>query len=186
VSDDRPFASIDAVPRHALCVPQPWAWAICNAGLPLDNRDWPACHFRGPFLVHASKPRRDLTFFAKGIAAVADALGLSLDPLDARLARAAIPRLGTQNGHRLWDPGPEIAFGSIIGVASVAGVVHPDGAVLVGRRARALSEAERRAWSGGFALLLERARRLEPIECPSGLSFFRVPDPVRGALAVSR
>lgn len=43
----------------ALSIRQPWCWAILNAGKNIENRDWkrwnPALHFRGPFLIHASK-----------------------------------------------------------------------------------------------------------------------------------
>jgi hypothetical protein len=38
----------------ALSIRQPWAWMIVNGWKDIENRDWPT-HFRGRFLVHASK-----------------------------------------------------------------------------------------------------------------------------------
>lgn len=40
---------------RALSIRQPWAWAILHAGKRVENRDWSACHYRGPVLLHASK-----------------------------------------------------------------------------------------------------------------------------------
>lgn len=37
-----------------LSIQQPWAWAICNAGKDIENRNWPT-NFRGKFLVHTGK-----------------------------------------------------------------------------------------------------------------------------------
>ncbi len=44
----------DDLPRYALSIRQPWAWAIINAGKDIENRDWPT-RFRGPVCIHASK-----------------------------------------------------------------------------------------------------------------------------------
>ncbi len=38
----------------ALSIRQPWAWLILNAGKDIENRTWQT-HFRGRFLIHASK-----------------------------------------------------------------------------------------------------------------------------------
>lgn len=38
----------------ALCIRQPWAWAIIYGGKDIENRTWKT-GFRGRFLVHASK-----------------------------------------------------------------------------------------------------------------------------------
>jgi hypothetical protein len=38
----------------AISIKQPWAWAICNAGKDVENRDWHT-NYRGPVLIHASK-----------------------------------------------------------------------------------------------------------------------------------
>lgn len=42
------------LPRFALSIRQPWAWAIINAGKDVENRDWPT-RFRGPVCIHAAK-----------------------------------------------------------------------------------------------------------------------------------
>jgi hypothetical protein len=38
----------------ALSIKQPWAWAICNAGKDIENRNWHT-HYRGSVLIHAGK-----------------------------------------------------------------------------------------------------------------------------------
>lgn len=38
----------------ALSLTQPWAHAVVHLGKRVENRDWPGCSFRGPFLIHAS------------------------------------------------------------------------------------------------------------------------------------
>lgn len=46
------------LPRMALSIRQPWAWAIVHVGKPVENRDWqasnPALKFRGRVCIHAS------------------------------------------------------------------------------------------------------------------------------------
>ena len=41
------------LPRLALSIRQPWAWAIANDGKPVENRDW-LTNVRGPICIHAS------------------------------------------------------------------------------------------------------------------------------------
>lgn len=47
------------IPRLALSVRQPWAWAIIYAGKDIENRDWrqpnPGLAFRGLVAIHAGK-----------------------------------------------------------------------------------------------------------------------------------
>ncbi len=39
----------------ALSIKQPFAWAVCHAGMRIVNRDWPVTTiYRGPILIHAS------------------------------------------------------------------------------------------------------------------------------------
>ena len=49
---------MDGLPRLALSVRQPWAWAIIYAGKDIENRDWrapnPGLKFRGRVAIHAS------------------------------------------------------------------------------------------------------------------------------------
>lgn len=42
------------LPRKAISIRQPWAWAIVHAGKDIENRDWPT-KFRGPVCIHAAK-----------------------------------------------------------------------------------------------------------------------------------
>jgi hypothetical protein len=42
------------LPRMALSIRQPWAWAIFNAGKDIENRTW-RTDFRGQICIHASK-----------------------------------------------------------------------------------------------------------------------------------
>ena len=47
------------LPKLALSVRQPWAWAIIAAGKDIENRTWnkgnPGLKFRGPVCIHAAK-----------------------------------------------------------------------------------------------------------------------------------
>lgn len=42
------------LPKLALSIRQPWAWAIISAGKDIENREWPT-RFRGPVAIHAAK-----------------------------------------------------------------------------------------------------------------------------------
>lgn len=42
------------LPKMALSIRQPWAWAIINAGKDIENRNWRTA-FRGPVCIHAAK-----------------------------------------------------------------------------------------------------------------------------------
>lgn len=42
------------LPRLALSIRQPWAWAIVHAGKDIENRNWPT-KYRGPICIHAAK-----------------------------------------------------------------------------------------------------------------------------------
>lgn len=47
------------LPRLALSIRQPWAWAIIHAGKDIENRSWsrssPALAFRGEICIHAAQ-----------------------------------------------------------------------------------------------------------------------------------
>ena len=45
---------MDGLPKFAISIRQPWAWAIINAGKDIENRDW-STKFRGRFCIHAAK-----------------------------------------------------------------------------------------------------------------------------------
>lgn len=42
------------LPKLALSIRQPWAWAILHAGKPVENRSW-STNIRGPICIHAAK-----------------------------------------------------------------------------------------------------------------------------------
>lgn len=89
------------LPRLALSIRQPWAWAIIFAGKDIENRSWchpnPALNFRGEFAVHAAK-------------------GMTRDEYED--ARDFMERFG------VFVPAPhELKRGGIIGVASVTDIV---------------------------------------------------------------
>ncbi|WP_026986538.1 ASCH domain-containing protein [Fodinicurvata fenggangensis] len=42
------------LPKLALSIRQPWAWAILHAGKDIENRDW-RTRYRGPVCIHAAK-----------------------------------------------------------------------------------------------------------------------------------
>ncbi len=46
------------LPRLAISIRQPWAWAIIHAGKDIENRSWPT-KFRGPVCIHAAKGMTD-------------------------------------------------------------------------------------------------------------------------------
>ncbi len=60
----------DALPKVALSIRQPWAYAITHGGKDIENRSW-RTHRRGPILIHASNGLtqveiRDFTDFVRG------------------------------------------------------------------------------------------------------------------------
>ena len=85
------------LPRLALSVRQPWAWAIISAGKDIENRDWPA-RFRGPVCIHAAKGGTSADFNAAA----------------------------TLIGWEKMQPGPSLRDyqrGGIVGVAEIVGCV---------------------------------------------------------------
>ena len=54
-----PISSPLSLPKVALSVRQPWAWAIIHAEKDVENRDWspdnPGCRFGGAVAIHASQ-----------------------------------------------------------------------------------------------------------------------------------
>jgi hypothetical protein len=54
-----PISSPLSLPKVALSVRQPWAWALIHAAKDVENRDWgseyPASGFRGAVAIHASQ-----------------------------------------------------------------------------------------------------------------------------------
>ena len=108
------------IPRLALSVRQPWAWAIIHAGKPVENRDWrkpnPGLKFRGRFAVHAAK-------------------GMTRDEYEDAAEFMA--------GIGVACPAPaELLRGGVIGAASVVDIVREhDSPWFFGPRALLLADA---------------------------------------------
>ncbi len=92
------------IPRLALSIRQPWAWAIINAGKDIENRDW-RTNFRGPVCIHAAK-------------------GMTLGEFDGfvDLARAMY-RQGIWTGPFIPER-KALSLGGIIGVAEIVDCVE--------------------------------------------------------------
>ena len=92
------------LPRLALSIRQPWAWAICHAGKDIENRDWQT-PFRGWVCIHAAKGMAKAEF--NGFVDVARAMN----------------RAGTW-AKDVWVPFPaDLLRGGIVGVAEIVDCV---------------------------------------------------------------
>jgi hypothetical protein len=93
------------LPRFALSIRQPWAWAILHAGKDIENRDWPT-KFRGPVCIHAAK-------------------GMTNREFDGFVDLA---RVMLREGHwkeGAWVPFPEdLPRGGIVGTAEIVDCVE--------------------------------------------------------------
>lgn len=90
------------IPKLALSVRQPWAWAIIHAGKDVENRDWrkpnPGLTFRGRVAIHASS-------------------GMTRDEYDAALPEDAPP----------LPPAHLLVRGAIIGIVQVVDIIRDPG-----------------------------------------------------------
>ena len=99
----------EELPRLALSIRQPWAWAIVNAGKDIENRQWHTS-FRGPICIHAAKGMaRDEYSDAAGF------IGRTMDQpsFDVIFARGGIT-----------PPPDRLERGGIIGTARVVDCVN--------------------------------------------------------------
>jgi hypothetical protein len=92
------------LPRLALSIRQPWAWAIIHAGKDVENRDGPT-KVRGPVCIHAAK-------------------GMTKDEFDnfVVLARGMF-RNGLWTGDYIPEP-KALIRGGIVGVCDLVGCVE--------------------------------------------------------------
>lgn len=97
--------AVSDLPRLALSVRQPWAWAIIHAGKDIENRSWqgsnPGLRFRGSVCIHAST-------------------GMTRDEFDSAIedidyASTIVDRL---------PQAKELVRGAIIGVVDVVDVIR--------------------------------------------------------------
>ena len=89
----------------ALTIHQPWAWAICNAGRRLDNRDWRP----PPYIAHQTIALHAGKRWGRNEKIEASALACQLHP------KIEVP-LGGEGYH----------FGAVIAVARVVGFIDRD------------------------------------------------------------
>jgi len=99
----------------ALCVLQPWAWAIIHGGKRIENRTW-RTSYRGPLLIHAARSQR---LFGRG---------LPLEPVGPE--RLFVPQAQLRSELPGLPPLEQLAFGAVIGVVELREVmplesVHP-------------------------------------------------------------
>lgn len=105
-------ASTSPLPRLALSVRQPWAWAIVFRGKDIENRSWrhpnPGLTFRGEFAVHAAKGMTrdeydDAAEFMARIGVVCPPAG---DLLRAGIIGTAVVRDIVRESTSQWFMGP--------------------------------------------------------------------------------
>ncbi len=130
------------LPKMALSIRQPWAWAIVHAGKDIENRDWPT-RFRGPVCIHAAKGMtRDEYQHANR--AIQRAVGpVSQDWLDRWLGVTAAPA--------------RLERGGVIGVAEVVDCVE-------------VSQSP--WFFGRYGFVLQNARPVDFIPVKGALGFF--------------
>lgn len=134
------------LPRLALSVRQPWAWAIIHAGKDIENRDWrapnPGLKFRGRVAIHASS--------GMGRDEFEDAI----DTIDG-IASAHVTRM---------PRAVELVRGAIIGSVEVVDIV----------RGKAFDGGSQHGpwFVGPVGLKLADPVPCEPIPCKGQLGFF--------------
>lgn len=175
---------------RALSLTTPWPWAILHCGKRIENRQaWRSCSFRGRIALHASNPEGPVLSWWRRVQREPGYQGTERqqeelhDWMDSvrewrdRAALDGLPDLGKVTLRDLLS-----MAGHIVGTASIVGVVHPNGVVTETRDVldvrRDLTESERRWWMGGFALVLDDVRAVDPVPCKGALGFWRVPDDV--------
>jgi hypothetical protein len=97
--------SLDALPKLALSIRQPWAHAIVQGWKPVENRHW-VTKLRGPICIHASKHNK---------ASWADDVEGYTELVESRGIDHPLPAM------------EDLAFGAIIGTADIVDCVdnHP-------------------------------------------------------------
>ena len=95
---------MEGLPKQALSIRQPWAWAIVHAGKDIENRDWPT-KFRGPVCIHAAK-------------------GMTKGEFDGFVDLARMMNRDGTWKEGAWVPFPDdLQRGGIIGVAEIVDCV---------------------------------------------------------------
>jgi hypothetical protein len=137
-------------PLRALSIRQPWAWAIFNAGKPIENRAR-ATKIRGRILIHASSmlPREDFLADSRFIDRIMDEdrIGRITNGQYVK-NRREIPPLKTLK---------ETAMGGIVGSVEIVDCVMAD---------------ESPWFMGPYGYILRNAKPLPFLPCKGQLGFF--------------
>jgi hypothetical protein len=96
------------LPRLAISIRQPWAWAIINAGKDIENRDWKTS-VRGPVCIHAAKGMAEREWEG------------AMSFIDDAFPRPLVSQLGRRRSAQGSD---EARRGGIIGVADIVDCVE--------------------------------------------------------------
>jgi hypothetical protein len=130
------------IPRIAISIRQPWAWAIVHAGKDIENRTW-ATRFRGPVAIHASKGMTK-DEYANANYYIQRVLG-------------AVDQAWLTKWHGVTASPARLDFGGIIGVAEIVDCVDA---------------SESPWFFGPRGFVLANARTVPFIPCKGALGFF--------------
>lgn len=137
----------DTLPKFALSIRQPWAWAIINMGKDIENRDWKT-KFRGPVCIHASLYKDPRGEEWDGCMSILDHIHRT------STMREMASREGRKSSARY---SAEAKRGGIIGVAEIVDCV----------------EASASPWFfGSYGFVLRNARPVDFIPVKGALGFF--------------
>lgn len=134
---------MDGLPKFAISIRQPWAWAIINAGKDIENRDW-STMFRGPVCIHAAKgmtkrEHQEANYAIQGIVGVVDQRWLDL-------------------WHGVTPAPYRLDFGGIIGTAEIVDCVEASNSPW---------------FFGRYGFVLRNVQPVEFIPCKGALGFFK-------------
>lgn len=130
------------IPKKAISIRQPWAWAIIHGGKDIENRTW-ATSYRGPVAIHAAKVMGKEEYY------------------DA--ARFITRAIGTVDNywlmrwHGVCASPDKINRGGIIGVADIVDCV---------------SESDSPWFFGPYGFVIANAKPIDFIEVKGSLGFF--------------
>ncbi len=159
--------AVSVLPDRALTLWQPWAWLVANGHKNIENRPRGFSHksFRGDFWIHASA--------APGITEWAERWGQAHDLCMEIL------------GHNPLSENPltedQLAFGAIIGRATITGIIEPVREVRNDLEALIRGAVVRVPWHfpDQYGFKVENARPLAtPVPCRGHQGFWRVPPAV--------
>jgi hypothetical protein len=157
------------MPDRALTLWQPWAWLVATGVKPIENRPRGFSHksFRGDFWIHA---------------AAESAASINSWPLAAKLCAEIL-------GPEFVIPmARDLSFGSIIGRATITGIVLPrDAHTRPAQTLRLIEDGQAMVgldpvpwhFPDQYGFKVERAELLaRPVPCRGFQGFWRVPAPV--------